>query len=57
MIAEAQCMMANGKFQLELRQAKQEVLETEDQHSGFVIKVKVSTEGKEYDDFNLMINF
>lgn len=57
MIAEAQCVKANGKFQLGLRQAKRKVLETEDQHSGFVIKMNVSMEGKEYDDLNSMINF
>lgn len=57
MIAEAQCVMANGKFPLGLRQAKREGLETEDQHSGFVIKVNVSIEGKEYDDLNSMTNF
>lgn len=46
-----------GIFQVELKQVKAEMLEIEDQCFGFVIKVKVSIEGREYEELNSMINF
>lgn len=40
-----------------LKQARDEILVREDQHFGFVIKVKISIEGREYGELNSSLHF
>ena len=44
-------------FSWDSSRPEEEMLEKEGQHFGFVIKVKVCTEGWEYDELNAMLNF